>query len=243
MEEPSSQEPAAHDVPHRTRTSFGARLRNSFLAGLVIAGPVGITLWLTWSFIQWVDALVKPALPPAYNPDNYLPFAVPGFGLIVAFSALSLTGFLAANFLGRTLINFGERIVATMPLVRSLYKGLKQIFETVLDEKGASFKKAALIEYPRKGTYAIVFVATSAKGEVAQKLPETEDGGGHMAVFLPTTPNPTSGYLLYLPRKDVIELSMTVEEAAKLIISAGLISPEHPKIAEALPGDTPQTKG
>ncbi|MEH0073108.1 DUF502 domain-containing protein [Pannonibacter sp. Pt2] len=229
------------DTPARAHKSFGARLRNSFLAGLVIAGPVGITLWLTWSFIQWVDGLVKPALPPAYNPDTYLPFPVPGVGLIVAFTALSLTGFVAANFLGRTLIGYGERAVARMPLVRNLYNGLKQIFETVLDEKGASFKKAALIEYPRKGLFAIVFVATSAKGEVAQKLP----GGGeeeYIAVFLPTTPNPTSGFLLYLPRKDVIELSMTVEDAAKLIISAGLITPEHPQIVAALPADTTKPK-
>lgn len=241
MDDPASMPDQHQDTPARTHKSFGARLRNSFLAGLVIAGPVGITLWLTWSFIQWVDGLVKPALPPAYNPDTYLPFPVPGVGLIVAFTALSLTGFVAANFLGRTLIGYGERAVARMPLVRNLYNGLKQIFETVLDEKGASFKKAALIEYPRKGLFAIVFVATSAKGEVAQKLP----GGGeeeYIAVFLPTTPNPTSGFLLYLPRKDVIELSMTVEDAAKLIISAGLITPEHPQIVAALTADTTKPK-
>lgn len=239
MEDPAVTPSPQQDMQSRAHKGFGARLRNSFLAGLVIAGPVGITLWLTWSFIQWVDGLVKPALPPAYNPDTYLPFPVPGVGLFVAFAVLSLTGFVAANFLGRTLIGYGERIVSRMPLVRNLYNGLKQIFETILDEKGASFKKAALIEYPRPGLYAIVFVATSAKGEVAQKLP----GGGaedFIAVFLPTTPNPTSGFLLYLPRKDVIELSMTVEDAAKLIISAGLVTPEHPQIAEALPKNTTQ---
>lgn len=241
MVEPAATPPAPQDTPSRAHKGFGARLRNSFLAGLVIAGPVGITLWLTWSFIQWVDALVKPALPPAYNPDTYLPFPVPGVGLIVAFAALSLTGFLAANFLGRTLIGYGERMVSRMPLVRNLYNGLKQIFETILDGKGGSFKKAALIEYPRPGLYAIVFVATTAKGEIALKLP----GGGaeeYIAVFLPTTPNPTSGFLLYLPRKDVIELSMSVEDAAKLIISAGLVTPEHPQIAAALPAGSSQPK-
>jgi len=211
------------------RPGAATRLRNYFLTGLVIAGPIGITLWLTWTFIKWVDGWVKPFVPRVYNPDTYLPFPVPGFGLIVAIIVLTIVGFLAANFMGRSLISIGESIVGRMPLVRNIYSGLKQIFETVLDERGDSFTKAALIEYPRRGLWAIVFISTDTKGEVAKRLKDTADT---VSVFLPTTPNPTSGFLLFVPREDVIELNMSVEDAAKLVISAGLVSPKYPDILE-----------
>ncbi|MTI45739.1 putative membrane protein [Roseibium hamelinense] len=200
------------------------RVRNYFLTGLVITGPIGITMWLTWTFVQWVDGWVKPFVPKVYNPDTYLPFAVPGFGLIVAIMVITIVGFLAANFAGRSLISFGESLLGRMPLVRNLYSGLKQIFETVLDERGNTFTKAALIEYPRKGLWAIVFISTTTKGEVANRLADQSDT---VSVFLPTTPNPTSGFLLFVPKADIIELEMTVEEAAKLVISAGLVNPDY----------------
>ncbi|ASP32905.1 DUF502 domain-containing protein [Labrenzia sp. VG12] len=214
-------------APHRPGAA--TRLRNYFLTGLVITGPIGITLWLTWTFIKWVDGWVKPFVPKVYNPETYLPFSVPGFGLIVAILVLTVVGFLAANFLGRSLITFGENLVGRMPLVRNIYSGLKQIFETVLDERGNSFTKAALIEYPRKGLWAIVFISTETKGEVARRL---RDSAETVSVFLPTTPNPTSGFLLFVPKEDVVELNMGVEDAAKLVISAGLVSPDLPEILE-----------
>ncbi len=216
-----------HKIGHRPGAA--TRLRNYFLTGLVITGPIGITLWLTWTFIKWVDGWVKPFVPKVYNPETYLPFSVPGFGLIVAIFVLTIVGFLAANFLGRSLISFGEGVVGRMPLVRNIYSGLKQIFETVLDERGNSFSKAALVEYPRKGLWAIVFISTETKGEVAKRL---KDRAQTVSVFLPTTPNPTSGFLLFVPKEDVIELSMGVEDAAKLVISAGLVSPDLPEILE-----------
>ncbi|MEO9901996.1 MULTISPECIES: DUF502 domain-containing protein [Alphaproteobacteria] len=220
----SGDEQAAHSVP---KSRFATRLRNYFLTGLVITGPIGITLWLTWTFIQWVDGWVKPIVPRAYNPETYLPFPVPGLGLILAILILTIVGFLAANFLGRSLLSVGESLVNRMPLVRNLYSGLKQIFETVLDERSNSFSKAALVEYPRKGLWAIVFISTDTKGEVARRL---KDKAETVSVFLPTTPNPTSGFLLFVPREDVIELSMGVEDAAKLVISAGLVNPDYPEI-------------
>lgn len=213
----------AHKIGHH-RPGAATRLRNYFLTGLVITGPIGITLWLTWTFIKWVDGWVKPFVPKVYNPDTYLPFPIPGFGLIVAIFVLTIVGFFAANFLGRSMISVGENLVGRMPLVRNLYSGLKQIFETILDQRGDSFTKAALIEYPRKGLWAIVFISTDTKGEVAAKL---EDDADTMSVFLPTTPNPTSGFLLFVPKEDIIELDMSVEDAAKLVISAGLVSPKH----------------
>ncbi|NKI59800.1 DUF502 domain-containing protein [Roseibium aggregatum] len=209
------------------RPGAATRLRNYFLTGLVIAGPIGITLWLTWTFIKWVDGWVKPFVPKIYNPDTYLPFPIPGFGLIVAVFVLTVVGFLAANFLGRSLISVGEKIVGRMPLVRNIYSGLKQIFETVLDQRGSSFTTAALIEYPRRGLWAIVFISTDTKGEVERRLKDKADT---LSVFLPTTPNPTSGFLLFVPKEDVIELDMSVEDAAKLVISAGLVNPKYPEI-------------
>lgn len=216
----------AHKIGHH-RPGAATRLRNYFLTGLVITGPIGITLWLTWTFIKWVDGWVKPFVPKLYNPDTYLPFPIPGFGLIVAVFVLTVVGFLAANFLGRSLISVGEKIVGRMPLVRNIYSGLKQIFETVLDQRGSSFTTAALIEYPRRGLWAIVFISTDTKGEVERRLKDKADT---LSVFLPTTPNPTSGFLLFVPKEDVIELDMSVEDAAKLVISAGLVNPKYPEI-------------
>ncbi|WP_011581043.1 DUF502 domain-containing protein [Chelativorans sp. BNC1] len=201
------------------------RLRNYFLTGFVVAAPLAITAYLVWGFIGWVDSWVKPYIPARYNPDNYLPFAVPGFGLIVAVVLITLIGFLTANFIGRTIVFYGEYILDRMPFVRSVYKTLKNILETVLHERSDTFKKVGLVEYPRKGLWALVFIATEARGEVMERTATDEDPT--IAVFLPTTPNPTSGYLLYVPKSQVIELSMTVEDGAKLIISAGLISPEY----------------
>lgn len=208
------------------RLGAGRRLRNYFLTGLIIVAPLAITAYLTWTFIGWVDSWVKPYIPAIYNPDYYLPFAVPGFGLLTALFLITMIGFLTANLVGRSIISFGESLLDRMPLVRSLYKGLKQIFQTVLAEQSGSFKQAALIEYPRRGLWSIVFIATDTRGEVNSRLPEDES----ISVFLPTTPNPTSGFLLFVPRKDVIILDMSVEEAAKMVISAGLVSPEYPKI-------------
>jgi uncharacterized membrane protein len=206
------------------RLGAGRRLRNYFLTGLIIVAPLAITAYLTWTFIGWVDSWVKPYIPAIYNPDYYLPFAVPGFGLLTALFLITMIGFLTANLVGRSIISFGESLLDRMPLVRSLYKGLKQIFQTVLAEQSGSFKQAALIEYPRRGLWSIVFIATDTKGEVNSRLPEDDS----MSVFLPTTPNPTSGFLLFVPRKDVIVLDMSVEEAAKMVISAGLVSPDYP---------------
>ena len=219
------------------RLGASRRLRNYFLTGLIIVAPLAITAYLTWTFIGWVDSWVKPYIPAAYNPDYYLPFAVPGFGLVTALVLITLIGFLTANLVGRSIISFGESLLDRMPLVRSLYKGLKQIFQTVLAEQSSSFKQAALIEYPRRGLWSIVFIATETKGEVDARLPEHDS----ISVFLPTTPNPTSGFLLFVPRKDVIVLDMSVEEAAKMVISAGLVAPEHPK--PAVPPAKGRSKG
>ncbi len=210
---------------------FMTRLRNYFLTGLVVAAPIGLTIWIVRWFIDLVDTWFTPLIPQQYQPDNYLPFDIPGLGLLIAFVLLTLLGALTANFFGRTVLNFGERLVARMPVVRSIYGALKQIFETVISQSAASFREVGLIEYPRKGLFCIVFITTQTKGEIVDKA-------GHelISVFLPTTPNPTSGFLLFVPKQDVQILDMTIEEGAKLIISAGLVEP--PRRVQAETGET-----
>jgi len=206
------------------KSGFLTRIRNYFLTGLVVAAPIGITIYITRWFIELVDYWFLPLLPEQYRPESYIPFSIPGTGLIIAFIVLTLLGAFTANFFGRAILNSGERLVNRMPVVRSIYGALKQIFETVVSQSKTSFREAALIEYPRRGLYALVFITTSTKGEVSDKAP-TDDG--LVSVFLPTTPNPTSGFLLFVPKNDIIPLDMTIEEAAKLIISAGLVEPDY----------------
>lgn len=207
------------------RGFLATRLRNYFLTGLIICAPLAITAWLVRSFIQWADGWVKPYLPNFYNPDNYLPFAVPGFGLLVAITVITLVGFMTANLVGRSIVHFGEGLVNRTPLVRSIYKALKQIFQTVLQDQSTSFKKAGLIEYPYPGTWTLVFIATDAKGEIASKFDER--GLDMVAVFLPPTPVPTAGFLLFVQREKLVPLDMNVEDAAKLLISGGLLTPDY----------------
>lgn len=219
------------DLEPRSRPRYITRLRNYFFTGLVICAPLAITIYLTWTLIEWVDGWVKPYLPDLYNPESYLPFTIPGFGVLVAVFVITTVGFLTANLVGRSIINYGEYLLSRMPLVRNIYSALKQIFETVFREDSDSFQSVVLVEYPRKGLWALAFVATDTLGEVQSRLDDPADGQT-VSVFLPTTPNPTSGFLLFVPKEDVITLDMTVEEAAKLVISAGLVAPEFKEVKD-----------
>ena len=211
------------------KTGITVRLRNYFLTGLIVCAPLAITIYLTWSIVQWVDSWVKPYLPNVYNPDTYLPISIPGFGLVLVIILITLTGFLTANYIGSTLVSYGEYWLSRMPFVRNIYSGLKQIFQTILAGKSDSFKNVGIIEYPRRGLYAIIFMATETDGEVAVRLKSTGNEKNKMvSVFLPTTPNPTSGFLLFVPKEEITILDMSVEDGAKLVISAGLVTPEYP---------------
>ena len=202
------------------KTSFVTKLRNYFLAGIVITAPISLTIYLTWLFIDWVDRQVTPLLPAQYNPETYLPFSIPGLGLLIMVVFLTFVGFVAANLFGRTLINLGERLVNRMPVVRTLYNAFKQILETVLQSSSQSFRQVVMLEYPRRGIWAVAFVTADTTGEIARRGNEEL-----INIFLPTTPNPTSGFLLMVPKRDLIFLDMSVEEAAKFVISAGVIMP------------------
>jgi uncharacterized membrane protein len=199
-----------------------ARFRNYFLTGLIVAGPVAITLYLTWWFVNWVDSIVRPFVPTVYRPETYLPFGLPGSGLIVAVVALTLLGFLTANLIGRTLVDLGERLLGRMPVVRAIYRGLKQVFETLFSGKGSSFRKVGLVEFPSPGMWSIVLISQSPSVNIASQLPGEEE---HISVFLPCAPNPTTGFFFYVPKSKIIEVDMSTEDAATLIMSAGVVQP------------------
>jgi uncharacterized membrane protein len=200
-----------------------ARLRTYFLTGLVIAAPVGITLWIIWTFVSWVDSKIKPLIPARYSPETYLPFPLPGFGLVVALFAITLLGFLTANLVGRRMVSAGERLLERMPIVRPLYRGLKQVFETLFSQSGSTFRKVAMVEFPSPGMWSLVFLSSPPGSQVTNRLPGGDD---YVSAFLPCTPNPTTGFFFYVPKAGVIELDISVESAAKLIMSAGLIQPD-----------------
>ena len=210
------------DVEAPVRHSLAGRLRTYFLTGLIVAGPVAITIYLTWSFINWVDDLVRPLVPVMYRPETYLPFPIPGSGLVVAVFALTLLGFLTANLIGRTVLEIGEMILGRMPIVRAIYRSLKQVFETLFSGKESSFRKVGLVEFPSPGMWSIVLISQPPSPQVSTRLPGREE---HISVFLPCAPNPTTGFFFYVPKSAVIEVDMTAEQAATLIMSAGVVQP------------------
>src|SRR5436305_10842169 len=208
--------------PEPAHHGLASRIRTYFLTGLIVAGPVAITIWLIWSFVTWVDDLVRPFIPFAYRPETYLPVKVPGFGLIIAFTALTVLGFLTANLVGRTFVEIGEMILERVPIVRPLYRGLKQVFETLFSKSGSSFRTVGLVEFPAPGMWSLVFLSTPPGMDITGKLPSEDE---YVSAFMPCTPNPTTGFFFYVLRREVIELAISVEDAAKLLMSAGMIQP------------------
>jgi uncharacterized membrane protein len=214
-----------HDATPPRRRSLLSGLKTSFLTGIVVIAPIGLTLWLIWTAIGWIDNVVLPFVPARYRPTEVFGLDVPGVGVAIFLVFAVLVGWLAKGLIGSTFISWGESLVDRMPVVRSIYNAVKQIAETVFAQAETSFERACLVEYPRPGIWAIAFVSTSAKGELAERV---RSGSRLISIFLPTTPNPTSGFLLFVPEDDVILLDMKVEDAAKLVISAGLVYP-NPK--------------
>ena len=206
--------------PSRRMFGLSTRLRNYFFAGVLVTMPIAVTFYLTWLFINFVDNKVTRLIPEAYNPESYLPFALPGLGLLIVFTFLTLIGALTAGFMGRLFVRTSERLLARMPVIRSVYGAIKQILETVLAQQSRAFREAVLVEYPRRGIWAVGFITGVTEGEV-QNITDRKT----INVFLPTTPNPTSGFLLFVPEEDMIRLSMSVEEAIKMVISGGLVTP------------------
>lgn len=227
-----------------TNKSIFYRLRAYFFAGIFVTAPIGITVYLTWIFLRFVDSKVTALIPAQYNPFNYLPVVIPGtdifkslISLILVIFFFVMLGWFAKNYLGRLIYQVAEYIVHRMPVINTVYKAIKQILETIMASQSQAFRDVVMLEYPRKGVWSLGFVTGRTKGEV-QEATKNET----ISVFVPTTPNPTSGYLLFVPKKDVIYMQMTVEEAAKLIVSAGIITPPDPNSVEALENKAKRNK-
>jgi len=233
-------------TPPLPRRTMFARLRASFLTGLVVIAPVGLTIWLIWSVVGWIDGIVLPMVPLAYHPDRLVQtyfgldpssqINVRGIGVIIFLLFTIIIGWLAKGIIGRSFIRFAEGLVQRTPVVRTIYSGIKQISETIFAQSERSFETACMVEYPRKGSWALGFISIPAKGEIGRRNGADTSLVG---VFVPTTPNPTSGFLLFFPQSDIIELDMSVEDAAKLVISAGLVYPPDRALPVDKNSDTP----
>ncbi len=215
-----------------------ASLRGNFLAGLAVIAPAVLTIWLVWNVITWIDGLVMPLIPRRLRPEVVLGLDIPGVGVVLFFVFTLVMGYFTKGLIGRTLVAWGERIVEAMPVIRSIYNAVKQIADTILSRQAPTFDRACLVQYPRPGVWAVAFISTTTRGEIGEHLAEN---GEMISIFLPTTPNPTSGFLLFVPRKDVIELDMQIEDAAKLVISAGLVYPASRKPRPAAAAALSQT--
>ncbi len=205
---------------HQPARGLGARLRGYLLAGIVVTAPISITIYLTYVFLTFVDSKVVRLLPKDWYDALYGATTFPGIGLVIALAGFVVIGWFATNFLGRLIIRISEYVVDRMPVVRTLYSAIKQIFETIMASQSTAFREVVMLEYPRKGVWSIGFVTGVTQGEV-----QSHTKAETVNVFVPTTPNPTSGYLLFVPKKELKYLSMSVEEGVKLVVSAGIIAP------------------
>ena len=199
----------------KKRRSFLARLRNYFITGIVVLVPIGITLYLTTFFISISSNLI----PKEINPNSYLPFSIPGLEILLSIIFITLIGWLSLSFIGRKILQLVNETLKRIPILRTIYSAIGQMTETFAPKRGSK-KSVVLIQYPRKGTWAVGFATKENKGQISEKTNEEL-----MNVFVPTTPNPTSGFLLMVPKKDLIYLDISFEEASKFIVSAGTSNP------------------
>jgi len=227
----SDEPPHPAPLHHPHKRGFLGGFRANFLTGLVVVLPIGLTIWLIWKIVGWIDGWVLPFIPYAWQPDTLLmrylgyepPVSVRGVGVIIFLVFTIVVGWIAKGLIGRSLIGWGEQLVGRMPLVRSVYSGVKQFAETVFSQGETKFDRACLVEYPRKGMWTIGLISTQAKGEIAEKIPA---GDQILTVYVALSLIPPSGFVLFVPRRDIIMLErIGVEDAAKLIISAGLVYP------------------
>jgi uncharacterized membrane protein len=226
------EQPAPQDIPPTPmRIGVGARLRGYFFAGILVIAPISITVYIAWLFISFIDTQVFSVLPPVYNPETYLPFSIPGIGVILMVVGLTLIGALTAGYLGKIFLRLSERVLNRMPVVRSIYGAVKQIVETVVSNKSSAFREVALVEYPRKGAWTLCFLTGKTIDQIGDAA-----GPRLVNIFVPTTPNPTSGFLLFVPETDLRRVDMTVEEGIKLVISTGIVTPpaKPPESAQRL---------
>lgn len=215
-------------IEERKRPSFFgyviSKLKTYLFTGILVTTPVSITFYMAYELFMWTDKLSRSLIPPKIVAKEIIPY-IPGIGVVILIGVLIVIGMFTTGFIGRFFVRLGDFIVSKIPLISSIYSLLKQLFETVLSPKSQSFKEAVLLEYPRKGIWIIGFLAGEANGELSQKLPHTK----MLSIFIPTTPNPTSGFLILVPENDIQKLDMSVEDALKYVVSCGIVVPEEEK--------------
>ena len=200
---------------------FLSRIKTYLFTGILVTAPVGMTFYIAYNLIIYIDKWSNAIVPPKFRFSEYLKVEVPGLGVAVIVTALILIGMFTTGYVGRFFVRLGEKILSKMPFISSVYNLLKQVFETFFSGKKQSFNQVVLLEYPRKGVWVLGFVSSKTDGEIGKKI-----DGKILNVFVPTTPNPTSGFLIFVPEKDVIKLKMSVEDGLKLVISCGIVAPE-----------------
>lgn len=206
----------------KKETSLRGKIKNYFFTGVIVACPVAITIYMSYHLVIWINSVTSRLIPQKWTIGNFVPYAVPGLGLLLLLVVLFLIGMLTTGYVGKFFVNLWERIIRKMPIISSIYSLIKQIFETFLSQKNRSFSEVVLVEYPRKGLWTIAFVSKKdTGGEVEEKTGEKK-----ISIYVPTTPNPTSGFLIFVNENDVIKLDMSVEEGIKYVISCGIVTPE-----------------
>ena len=205
-------------------------LKTYFLTGILVTAPVGLTMWLAWEIASYIDSRVIALIPEKYNPTTYLPYGIPGLGILLLAIFLIIVGMFTASYFGRIGAKFWKRLIDRMPILSGVYNAFKKVFETMLGTgKETAFRKAVLVEFPRRDMWTIAFVAGATYKGVQDKFKSEL-----ISVYVPTTPNPTSGYFVYVPKKDIIELDIGVDEAFKMVISTGIVNPEKVKKVKKL---------
>ena len=237
MSSPKPPPPPRHWLVTRV---LGA-LRNNFFAGVVVIAPIGLTVWLIWTAVGWVDSVVMPFVPNYWHPDSiinrmlenprgspeWIEVNIRGVGVVFFLVFTVLIGWVAKGLIGRSLLRTGEDVVSRVPVIRSIYNAVKQISETIFTQSDVKFERPCLVEFPRSGAWSLAFISAAPKGEILERLTSLSPGEEIVSLFRPITPNATTGYVIFVRRSEIIELDMTLEDAAKLVISAGLVYPEE----------------
>lgn len=234
-------EPPRH---RRERIGLIGRLRAYFLAGVLVTAPIAITIYIAWWFVSFIDGHIRPLIPSSYNPENYLPFSIPGIGVLTVIVVVTLIGAFTAGYVGRLMLGLSEGVVERMPVVRSVYSAVKQIFETVLAKKSNAFREVVVLQYPRPGVWSLGFITGAAHPEVEEVCAHDTHGEEMVNVFIPCAP-PTTGFLVMAPRHEVKVLNITVEDGLKMVMSGGIVVPPDRRptanAPESAPESTPAT--
>ncbi len=228
-------EPPRH---RRERIGLIGRLRAYFLAGVLVTAPIAITIYIAWWFVSFIDGHIRPLIPSSYNPENYLPFSIPGIGVLTVIVVVTLIGAFTAGYVGRLMLGLSEGVVERMPVVRSVYSAVKQIFETVLAKKSNAFREVVVLQYPRPGVWSLGFITGAAHPEVEEVCATDIHGEEMVNVFIPCAP-PTTGFLVMAPRHEVKVLNITVEDGLKMVMSGGIVVPPDRRPTASAPESAP----